>query len=230
MPILIKAAQGMIPRRPSQGNFNAMMRARQRELDELCMRLAKGELTIREWGDEFDKVLLDGHTRAHMLGRQRGGDLRELLDDDVLYGIASKDQEAYFLHGYMQALADGDARYLNDDGMLNPAKMRNRNSLYVGRMRGSASEAWESACPDDQQINWIMLAKEHCPDCPRMASLNPWDKGDLWAFPGSGDTQCIGNCRCVLRRTDGEESFRHPSIPADAPDIPFEAADLDAAA
>lgn len=171
-----------------------MMKARQRELDDLCMRLAKGELTIREWGDEFDKVLLDGHTRAHMLGRQRGGDLRGLLDDDVFYGIASKDKEAYFVHGYMQNLADGDPRYLNDDGTINPAKMRNRNSLYVGRMRGSASEAWEGACPDDQQINWIMLAKEHCPDCPRMASLNPWDKGDLWAFPGSGDTQCLGNC------------------------------------
>lgn len=221
MLLQTKAAPYLIPRRPSQGSFNAMMRARQRELDDLCMRLAKGEISIREWADDFDSVLLNGHTQAWAMGRQRGGDLRPLSPSDQLVGIAAKDQEAVYLHGFMQDIQNG--RYTDDEGLLKVGHIKQRASLYVGKIRGTASEAWANASPADMTMNWVMLAMEHCTDCPRMAALSPWDPQDLWAYPGSGDTECLGNCKCILRREDGEESFRHPSTPADAPDVPHDA-------
>ena len=222
--LLSKAAPALIPRRPSQGNFNAMMKARQRELDELNKRPCAREITVREWADEFDRVLLNGHTRAWMLGRQRAGDLAELNNSDFLAGMAAKDPEAYYLHGFMQDIVNG--RYLDDQGNLNYGPIRSRSQLYVGRMRGTASESWAVNSPQDMRVYWIMLALEHCEDCPRMAALtanSEFTSSELWAFPGDGSTRCVGNCKCVLRLEDGAESFRHPSTPADAPDIPVQA-------
>lgn len=198
-----------------------MLRARQSELDALAKQLASGEIDAREWADSFDKVLFDGHTRAWAMGRQRAGDLRDLTQEDVWAGLAAKDGEAPFLQSFMQDIAGG--RYTDEEGNLKLGAIRQRASLYVGKMRGSASEAWVKAGPQDEAITWVMLAIEHCRDCPEMASLNPWEPGDLWAYPGSGDTECLGNCKCILRRASGAESFRHPSTPADAPDVPLSA-------
>jgi hypothetical protein len=221
MPILLstKAAPGMIPRRPSQQNFNAMLRTRQNDLNALIDQLAKGELTPREWADAFDEVLLNGHTQAWAMGRQRAGDLYPMKPSDQMVGIIAKDAEAPFLQGFMQDIIDG--RYRDDEGEWKIGQIKQRASLYVGKMRGTASEAWVKAGPQDEPIKWVMLALEHCTDCPEMAALSPWEPGDLWAYPGSGDTECLGNCKCVLRRESGAESFRHPSTPADAPDIPL---------
>lgn len=218
MSVFAKAAPSIL-QPPSQSDFNRMLGKRQKELEKLIKRLAAGEIDVREWGDEFDKVLLEGHTQAWMMGRQRAGHLLGLGFDDTLNGVAIKDQEAEYLHGFMLDLING--RYDDEEGKLKVHLVNQRASLYVGRMRGTASESWVDYGPDDQKIQWVMLALEHCNDCPRMAALSPWDKTDLWAFPGDGSTQCIGNCKCVLRREDGSESFRHPSTPANAPDIPL---------
>ena len=213
-----KAAPSVL-RPPSQGDFNRMLRLRQRELEAITKRLASGEIDIREWGDQFDSILLNGHTQAWMMGRQRAGHLLDLGFDDQMAGIALKDTESEYLHGFMLDILNG--RYTDENGKLKIGAINSRSSLYVGKMRGSANESWTNYGPDDQKLSWVMLALEHCHDCPRLASLSPWDKTDLWAYPGSGDTECLGNCKCILRREDGSESFRHPMTPANAPDIPI---------
>lgn len=232
MPILLstKAAPGMIPRRPSQGNFNAMLNARQSDLNALIEQLGKGEITPREWADAFDEVLLNGHTQAWAMGRQRAGDLYPLKPSDQMIGLAAKDGEAPFLQGFMDDISNG--RYIDDEGNWKLGQIKQRASLYVGKMRGTASEAWAKAAPLDERVYWVMLAMEHCTDCPEMAALTAskeFTASELWAYPGSGDTQCLGNCRCVLRLASGAESFRHPSTPADAPDMPIDAALIAAA-
>lgn len=225
MQILTKAAPGMIPRRPSQASFNAMLRARQADFDALIDQLAKGELTPREWADAFDEVLLNGHTQAWMMGRQRAGNLDPFRLSDEMAGLIHKDAEAGWLHMFMNDIMSG--RYTDDEGNLRTGPIRSRANLYVGKMRGTAGEAWANNAPQDQRVKWILLAVEdHCLDCPEMARLTEETEflpGQLWAYPGSGQTQCLGNCKCVLRLENGAESFRHPLIPADAPDVPIPA-------
>jgi hypothetical protein len=216
MLLATKALPTNFVRRPTQGNFNVFMRARQSDLNALIDQYAKGQISSREWADAFNEVLLNGHAQAWALGRQRAGDLRALNEIDMFRALAVVDADGYRLLGFMNDISTG--RYTDVEGKIRADVVKQRASLYVGKMRGTATEAWAENGPDDQAINWIMLALEHCADCPMMAAKNPWQKGELWAFPGNG-VQCLGNCKCVLRLENGSESFRHPSTPADAPDI-----------
>jgi hypothetical protein len=37
--------------------------------------------------------------------------------------------------------------------------------------------------------------------------MSPWRKDQLYTTPRGGETQCLGNCKCILVRSDGAKGF-----------------------
>jgi hypothetical protein len=54
-----------------------------------------------------------------------------------------------------------------------------------------------------------------------MAALGPYYGFNLPIYPGSGDTACLGNCKCTLVREDGVPSFAPVPLIAGPADEPF---------
>lgn len=190
-----------LPKRPTQVDYDDMVRKRRRELRLITEQLARRDMTPRDWADRFDAILYTGHSRAWFLGRGLSGDLRDFGADDRLAGIAAKDKDSEFLQAFQDALDAKDPKYYDADGLLRQSAVMNRANLYLGRMRGTAGEAFVAASSDEDLFDWILGATEkHCDDCPALAALSPYTKDTLFSYPGDGDTECLGNCRCYLRR------------------------------
>lgn len=177
-------------------------------LDALALRWERGELDTREWGEAFQALLVDEHSQAARLGRLLAGADGPLNERDRLMGIAAADRQGEFLRAFLDDLDGG--RYLDDEG--NPFVPRWRANLYRGAVRGTANESFVDAGPATAQYLWVLGgAEESCSDCPRLAAESqvfPFTPDTIPAFPGSGDTPCLGNCKCKLvRLSDGLESF-----------------------
>lgn len=187
--------------RPTQADYDNMIRRRRRELRNVTEQLARGDITAQTWADRFDSILLSGHSRAWHLGRHLAGDTSEFGEDDRLAGMAAKDPEGEYLNAFLGDLLKRDPRYFDEDGNLRSDAVMNRGNLYLGKMRGTANEAFVAASDEDEQFDWVLGgAEKHCEDCPRIAKLSPFDKTTLWTHPGQGDTECLGNCKCFIRR------------------------------
>jgi hypothetical protein len=69
----------------------------------------------------------------------------------------------------------------------------------MGRARGISAQASVDALDLETEITWVLGGTEkHCSDCPRLASISPYFKDDLFTTPGACDTPCLGNCKCHL--------------------------------
>jgi len=98
---------------------------------------------------------------------------------------------------------------LDADGAVRADTVKSRQDLYAQKLRGTANEAFVESGEDNEEYDWILGGTErHCEDCPRIAALSPFTKETLFAYPCSGDTECLGNCDCVLKRvSDGVKGF-----------------------
>lgn len=215
---LTRAAVGSVPApeivTPTQADFNAMVKARRRELHAIADKFAASEITDAEWAKLFESVLLEGHTSAWQMGRHLAGDLTENLDD-LLWGLAKSDEPAIDLRGFWSAIRDKDPRYWNDAlEEWNAEAIKARADLYLPGMRGSANESFVKYTASENAEFWWRLggAEHHCEDCPRLAELSPFTKSTMIAQPGSRDTACREGCTCFWERDDGVESFKQAEL------------------
>lgn len=188
-------------------------------LQDVNRRLESGELSPRQWAEAFDKELHAGHIEAVRLGRALGG--AEALPDNELEDFARgiKDNEAQWLQAFQGAIEAKDDRYFDADGNIKPGSLESRTDLYVGKMRGSANDAFRDASDPDAEFDWELGGNEdHCDDCPQIAAASPYRQDTLYTTPGAGDTECLGNCTCVLVRGDGIRGFDRVDLGGDAED------------
>jgi hypothetical protein len=209
-----KAAQPVfVPSVPTQGDYAGMVRRRQREFHAITDRLIAGKISPGEWFDLMESVILEGHTAAYEMGRNRAGDLTENVND-LLRGMAKRDQESYYLRGFAEALQNKDPRYWDEELRTFRETIKSRQNLYIGKMRGTANEAFVRATPDAlDEFYWRLGgAEEHCDECPQYAALSPFTKATLFSVPGASDTPCRTNCLCHLERVDGQTGFKPVEI------------------
>jgi hypothetical protein len=141
------------------------------------------------------------------------------------------DEETQFLHGYtdpdggdhrgfLNDLKEHDPRYWDEEsGSWRKGSLDSRTDLYVGKMRGSANESFVETSPEESLFTWALGPTEHCPDCVEYASmLVDRPKDEFFAYPGAGDSVCLGNCGCRVVRSDGVESYGHHSRDEETPD------------
>ncbi len=182
----------------------------------------------------MDAILLDGHFEALKLGYERAGVFDYDADHLKMLARGIKDKESDFLQGYHDQnggwhrgfLGDiksgDDPRYFNEDGTFRPGSLDARSDLYVGRMRGSANEAFAIASFEEDpetEFTWALGGTEdHCEDCPEIAAGSPYTQDTLYTYPGAGDTECLGRCLCILEREDGATGFANHNSGAAGPD------------
>lgn len=200
-------ANPSFPSTPSQADYAVMVQQRRRELVALANKLGAESLTPGAWADLFNAVLQKGHGKAWFLGRVLAGDLRPFGDTDVLKGIAKADEDADYLRGFLDDLLARDPRYWDEDG-VRLRQVLNRMNLYIGKMRGTANEALVESSPKNIEWYWRLgAAEEHCQDCPQLAALSPYSRDANLGYPGSGDTECLGNCTCYIELSNGLRGF-----------------------
>ncbi len=195
---------------PTQADYNAMVKARRRELHAIAEKFGSGDLTDAEWSKFFESVLLEGHTSAWQMGRHLSGDLTESVDD-VLWGLGKAAEPGNDLRGFLADLVAKDPRYWNDSlETWNVDAIKSRSDLYLPGMRASANEAFVKFTPHELDEFWWRLggAEHHCEDCPLLASLSPYTKATIVAQPGSRDTECREGCTCYWEREDGVSGFK----------------------
>lgn len=204
-PALVKAAPPLV-RIPGQSKYKALQDSAVEKLDSLARQVTAGLMTPREWYDQFSNSLLDLHTDAWVLGRQRSGDTSERDEFDDLAGRALMDQESAWLLNFYNDLENG--RY-GDPGEMSEAAVTARSRLYAGKLRGSANRAFVESSDAEAEFDWVLGGVEkHCSDCPELADMSPWRKDELGWTPGEGGTPCLTNCKCHMERTDGSTGFR----------------------
>lgn len=192
--------------RPTQAEFDAMIRQRKGELSRLVSRLSSRSITVDEFGRVFDSILLESHANGWTLGRQRAGNLKEEMFDDYLAAVAAKDKDGAFLLNFLDDISGG--RY-GDINELSTGAIQARANLYVARARGTSNEAFVETSPDGMEFTWHLGGTEdHCSDCPEIAALSPFIKDTMFTYPGHGDTPCLANCKCYLTREDKVSAFQ----------------------
>lgn len=171
----------------------------------LAAQVAGGSLSPSEFGDEMAALLEDAHTRAVVIGRTHAGDTAPEEADDRLFAEAVVDGESEFLAAFVGDLEAG--RY---EG--NAAGVERRSLAYLGRLAGSANEAWGLTLPPDTTLFWWRL-QDHdaaCAACPDLALNSPWRIDTIPTWPGQNQTPCLWQCRCEISTASGSRGFITP--------------------
>lgn len=192
--------------RPTQAEFNAMIRQRKGEIARALARLKSRSITVDEFGRLMDSVMLEAHANGWMLGRQRAGNLKEEMFDDYLAAVAAKDKDGSYLLRFLDEIDGGRYGHVDD---LSTDAIQSRANLYIARARGTANEAFVETSPDGMEFTWHLGGTEnHCSDCPEIAALSPFIKDTMFTYPGHGDTPCLSHCKCFLTREDKVSAFQ----------------------
>jgi hypothetical protein len=195
-------------RRPSQRDWRTHLAGVFDEANALSARLAAGSIPPRQWGESFYDLLARGHAASWRMGRNRSGDMGADDAVDDLVGRAKADGDAHWLLRFVGDIESG--KYTDEDGAFKLAAFKQRQALYVGKMRGTANEAFVESSADEEEFDWVLGgAEDHCPDCPVLAESSPWKKDEMFTHPGSGDTPCLSHCKChLVRKSDGLDGFK----------------------
>lgn len=163
--------------------------------------LVNGEITVDEWSNRFYQLIAETHSLAADYGAGLAG---KDIDDDLLkvIGRGIADEETEFIDKFAADIRSG--RYTMEDGRIRLASLNNRTDLYVKKARGTANESFVTNSPKELLWDWeVGIDERHCLDCPEMAAAGPYTQDTLFSYPGDGSTECLGNCLCVLVRSDG---------------------------
>lgn len=194
---------------PGDAEMAAMIAERRREFWLSTAKMVIDEISLDEWGEIGNAVLLEGHTNAAWFGRLLGLQLEgEAILDDVLIGQAASDLESYYYGGFLQNLRDKDPRYWDEElAAWKDAAIKARQDSYLGRMRGTANMSF-LRYSGRQDFYWRLGApEEHCAECPEYAAMSPMPADEWPTAPGENDTPCLFNCGCFFEREDGVTGF-----------------------
>lgn len=196
---------------PSESDFrNALRRRQTKALDIVDATVQRKEFEdweaqVRKWREEFEKLLLDAHTTAAKLGRNRAGNFRNAPRKDEKLAKAAVKADRPFLDKFEQDLLD--LRY-GQSNSFDTAAVDRRMFMYLDKARATATDAFGS---NSKPGKWerIMMAAEHCSTCPGKArTYDSWEELKAAGLPADGSDACVTNCECiVVRLEDGRVGF-----------------------
>jgi len=187
----------------TQRSLNTLLDHAGRSLSALCHRYATGQFTADIFGDHMLGTLESAHTQAVVLGRHRAGDTTPLEEDDREFARHVLREEEEFLSAFLDDLEEG--RYNDDLGHPQGDAIERRARLYLGRVSGTANEAW--ALTADGPFRWLLGDAAHCGDCPELAAASPYTIDSLPAYPRDNSTSCLQSCKCLLVDAQGRACF-----------------------
>lgn len=188
----------------SQGAFRKLYKASSGMLWWLTDELWSNRMDAAIFDLMGERILTEAHVRAGVLGRNRSGDDRARNSLDQAWGVAAWAEDGYRWQRFASDIRSG--RYTDAAGVQMTDAIRARVNMYASKTRGTANQAFANQS-GDLTLDWVMLNIENCRDCPRLEAGSPYTKDSLPFHPGTGRTQCLTNCGCVLDREDGAVGF-----------------------
>ena len=179
-------------------------------LDDLAVQLARGAITVDQFGSLMLTELADLHGRAARIGRVYAGiGLPKMGSLDSLMGNIAVADEGEFLSAFLGEIKDGKYNMPGPEAasptVLNDKKISKRAQLYAKKLRGTANEAWMLIQPENARVNWRTNPRlEHCHasagllGCVDIERGNPWTPKTVPTVPGGCETTCLFNCGCEL--------------------------------
>lgn len=153
-----------------------------------------GELEIGAWQTAMRQEIKTRYIQQYLAGRGGVGPMTQ-ADYGSIGGMIA-DQYRY-LDGFAADVAEGK---------LSEAQIATRSEMYMNSSREGFERGQKRAMEIAglKEAIWLNTPGEICPDCLALASLG-WQKADPWpfkvggqfAYPGSGATVCLTNCRCM---------------------------------
>jgi hypothetical protein len=154
-----------------------------------------GELPIDAWQTTMRQEIKTRYIQRYLAGRGGVGPMTQ-VDYGSIGGMLA-DQYRY-LDGFARDIAEGK---------LSEAQIARRSEMYFNSSR-EAYERGQKRANEIAGLNevlWVNMPGEICPDCQDLARLG-WQKAEPWpfkvggqfAYPGSGATACLTNCRCLI--------------------------------
>lgn len=91
-----------------------------------------------------------------------------------------------------------DAIAARIDAKLNA--LRSSITRYAEPPWGAGQQAYgEQLAANDVLLVWELGDDEdHCADCLQLAAGSPYEKGDVPAWPGDGNSVCLDRCHCSI--------------------------------
>lgn len=206
------------------------MRGVREKLSALNADLESGQISLDDWAEQFYREIKEGHAAAAAMGQGRAGQTHVDLEEINRIAREKADEESEHLHDFRAAIAAMDPRYVDEDG-IRPGSLEARTDLYVGKMRGTANQEVVESSPDTALWTWQLGPEQHCPDCPHYASIiHRVPASEVIAYPGDGNSACLGHCGCDLVRDDGVTGFAnngaHMASPKAQPQV-LQAVDIE---
>lgn len=179
-------------------------------LSRLADEWAVGHLSPGMFIAAVDEVLLEAHTQAVVIGRTHAGDEAPQETDDRLFAETIVESERGYLRDFRVDLDIG--RYTSEDGERDAEAVRRRVTSYLGRVTGTATEAWKLTLPEDTLIWWRLSqpTDSACEDCPRYAEGSPYEARSMKVLPAMNLTACQASCRCWAETDGGQRGFVTP--------------------
>ena len=202
---LVKLAAQPILVEPDRDPFARYIVGADEDMRDLADSLKAGDITLSQWYEKFTAAILDGHTASHAIGQSMAGTTPD-LGAAAIRGQMMMDIESEYMQGFLFDLQGGRYGDIGADDFA-AESVYYRERMYLGKMRGTAGYGFVDGSDAAAEFEWVLGGiEEHCLDCPVLAEGGPYTKSTLYATPGSGDTPCLGYCKCHLQRDDGAES------------------------
>ena len=160
-----------------------------------------GELPVGDWQTTMRKEIKTRYIQQYLAGRGGTGPMTQ-ADYGSIGGMIA-DQYRY-LDRFALEVAEGK---------LSEVQIARRSEMYLNSSREAYERGQKRAMEiaGRKEVQWINTPGEICPDCKDLAALG-WQRSDPWpfrvggrqAYPGSGATICLTNCRCHLNWRKGE--------------------------
>ena len=190
----------------SQLTHDRLIREMERRGMDVFSQFNAGAIDADKLQRELNEIIYDVHRSMYRLGIQSAGGTPTDAALDQFARIAVDGQQQYLLN-FIGDVQTG--RYDDDNGAIDlDGSLKTRWGLYATNASGSASFGFVEGSPANSFFDWqIDAAAENCEDCIALSDLGPYPKELVGAVPRSGETVCLGNCKCRLIRSDGIPGF-----------------------
>jgi len=171
--------------------------------DLLSNLVSNGMMNPRDWHEMMREEIKREYVRLYMIGRGGKGSMTS-VDWGSIGGMLVEQYHGKKTHkgldGFYAAVRAGN---------LSEGQIRARAAMYANSAREAFERGKARANADATEVIWELgpVKTEHCLDCEALAALgwqliadDPFDG----AYPCSGATQCLTNCKCSLDYRQGE--------------------------
>lgn len=158
--------------------------------DQLNRKLQHALKSFNDHGhiDRLSNELKTGLDDAYQKAYEMGAGTKDISKKERAWLEEVRDKQFAYLDGF---LSDVNA----DEGRMMYSQ---RLTMYTEKVDSMYWSGAVKSLEEGTLIYWVTMPGENCEDCLELEENGPYTPEELPTVPRIGDTQCIGNCHCLL--------------------------------